>query len=101
MIAAAYDAIAIQHHRWHTQLFGYGAPQKQTVDVAIRTWAIGILIGAGIRQQDAIRQTFTRLELAGDLADAQWSVDRKNLIARVPEARPHLYSPKRKPKTGR
>jgi hypothetical protein len=98
-IAALYDAIVIGQRQWHHQLYGFQTEGIQTVDVAIRTWAIGLLVGLGVPYSEAENRYKDVLGLVGRLADPAFSVDRKNLLKRVPEARPYVYSPGRKPKT--
>jgi hypothetical protein len=99
VLAAMYDSIVRDHYAWHQRLYGYQALGNQTVDVAIRTWAIGLLVGSGVKYRHAERAVAEALALAGILESSQFSVDRRNLTSRVPEAEPFLFSSTRPPKT--
>lgn len=94
LITAAYDLIPRQQHQWHERLFGNGQKHKQRATVAIRTWAIGLLLGFGARQRDAMMKVAQALGPEGEVSD-QWNVDRRNLVSRVPEATPYVFKRKR------
>lgn len=99
IIAHAYDHEVINRHEWHKELNGYGARHNQTPEVAIRSWAIGIFVGAGLPFFNATKRFYDNLELEGFLSQPQWNSDRANLVARVPEAREYVYARRREHKT--
>ena len=93
-IGAAYDAVVRGQRRWHLRLGDAGT--EQDVTVAIRTWAIGLLMHEGLTFQDA-RTALAKLlgpNLPGQEADRQ---ARNKLVERVPQAAACVRS-KRKPK---
>lgn len=90
MIASAYEGIVRTQHRWHTELYGYGEGVRQEIEVAIRTWAIGLQVASGVRFNDALRTVETYLQTS--ISNPGFTEDRKRLVRRVPEAREFLYA---------
>jgi hypothetical protein len=93
-IAAIYDATVIGKHKWNTRLHGYGTGHNQTVDVAIRTWMIGLLMGTGVKFTEAQREAES-LFLAS-ITQTGFIQNRSFLVDRVPEAEPFLFQRKRR-----
>ena len=89
VIARAYDAIVREQHRWHLDLPGSGT--KQEADVALRTWAIALLMAGGERFMDAQGEVELRTGHRG-VTQTRFGQDRARLIERVPEAEPYLYA---------
>jgi|GEM_PF-5602690 len=89
LIAAAYDAIAINRFRWNEHLYGFGVRWNQQPEVAIRTWTIGLLMGAGSswNHADAVAARAVPQKVSWD----GFKANRKDLIRRVPEARKFVY----------
>lgn len=97
-IARLYDDIVLGHHRWHERLAG--TPARQEKRIALRTWAIGLLVGAGNNTARAINDVAALLG-EGAISQVQFTEDRQRLVDRVPEAQPYLYAkPPRRPMTG-
>ena len=88
-IAREYDALVRGWHGWHRDL--PGGVSRQEKEVAIRTWVLGLLMGEGETFNQAMSKIQTVLHLDG-IAQARFGQDRKQLIARVPEAKPYLYT---------
>jgi hypothetical protein len=89
IIAAMYDAIAIEQHAWHTRLYGAGATMDPTIEVVIRTWTIGLLVGAGLewRHIDRVTDEVFRQPVSSSGFQPQ----RDELVKRVPEAQPLVF----------
>jgi hypothetical protein len=87
-IAREYDAMVREQHAWHEQLPG-GISKYQEKEVAIRTWAVGLLMASGRRHRDAMRDVCAVGVLA-EVSQSCFGGDRRRLLERVPEARPYL-----------
>jgi hypothetical protein len=91
VLASVYDEIVRERHRWHETL--PGSEIDQSCEVAMRTWAVGLLHGAlaRFRWADAMRivQEASGLD---DTQQAGFHGDRDRLLARVPEAEPFLFN---------
>jgi hypothetical protein len=88
-IATLYDDIVLRQRRWHERLAGI--PTRQEKRVALRTWAIGLLVGAGRKTALAIREVSAILG-EDEISQVQFTEDRHRLVERVPEAQPFLYA---------
>jgi hypothetical protein len=88
VIGHAYDLIVRKERQWHLLLPGSGT--KQEKEVALRTWAIALLMAQGEHFMDANREIEARTGRFG-VSQARFGQDRERLIERVPEARPFLY----------
>lgn len=88
-IAKLYDDIVLGQHRWHERLTG--SPTRQEKRVALRTWAVGLLVGSGRKTSLAIRDVS---EVLGEeeISQVQFTEDRRRLVELVPEAQPYLYA---------
>ncbi len=88
VIEAFYDGVVIGEKQWHLQLVGES--NQQTVEVAIRTWAIALLARSGMNVNKAI-------DLVADhtrndsISQERFNQARRHLRARVPEAAPYLF----------
>jgi hypothetical protein len=94
-IAKLYDDIVLAQRQWHKDLAG--APTQQEKRVALRTWAIGLLVGAKRKTSYAISDV---CEALGEnwISEVQFTKDRRRLVERVPEAEQFLYDkPPRRP----
>jgi hypothetical protein len=84
VVGNAYDAIVRKQHQWHLELPGSGTLQDK--EVAIRTWAVGLLMSLGGTFSSALRD----LESVFGYFDLSQEGDRQarnRLFDRVPEAR--------------
>lgn len=90
-IAREYDALIRGERRWHLGLPGGGSRQEK--EVAIRTWAVGLLVAAGDRFGDAMATACRAVGLA-EVSQARFNQDRQKLTERVPEAAPYLFAPR-------
>jgi hypothetical protein len=88
-IAREYDALVREKWGWHRSL--PGGESRQEKEVALRTWMLGLLMREGGTFNQAMSTIQTVLGLDG-IAQARFGQDRKQLIARVPEAKPYLYT---------
>lgn len=91
-ISTSFDEIVVNQKGWHRRLYGANA-KDQGVDVAIRTWAIGLLVAGGAIWGEA--QTKVESLLNTPISQAGFTVDRAHLVARVPEAEPFVFQRKR------
>src|SRR5262249_53675865 len=87
-IAREYDAVVREVQGWHRELPG-GMPVRQEHDVAVRTWAVGLLMVAGQRFSDAQTAVCERTQ-SPVVSQSRFNDDRRRLLQRVPEARPFL-----------
>lgn len=87
-IAREYDALVRGALKWHDALPGGGSRQEKVV--AIRTWAIGLLMARGDRFGDAMDVVARRAGLT-EVSQARFNQDRQKLIERVPEAEPYVF----------
>ena len=98
VIAILYDVIARDQHRWHERLPGEANRQQRRT--AVRTWAVGLLVGAGVKTNLAIEKVAevmgTDEDGSGD-SQVRFIQTRKDLVARVPEAEAFLYAPGKAP----
>ena len=95
VIALNYDAVVRKHHRWHESL-PYEA-NRQAKKSAIRTWAVGLLVGMGEDTDAAMRVFCDKIDPERcEVSQDKFTRDRKLLLERVPEATNHLYQ--RKPR---
>lgn len=88
IIATLYNASVIQTEGWNKFLIGKETEvERHTV---IRTWAIALLAVSGMKLRDAMREVEN---ITGEsTSDARFNVNRQKLIARVPEAKPFVFS---------
>lgn len=89
-IGQAYDATVRDQHAWHLSLRDGGVEGQQTPEVSARTWALGLLVSAGLRFPAAQHELKSMTGLDG-VNQNMFNVDRLKLLCRVPEARPFLY----------
>jgi hypothetical protein len=87
-IAREYDAVVRDLKAWHLELPG-GIPTRQENEVAVRTWAVGLLMAEGRRFGDAQRDVCGD-GILPDVSQSRFGEDRRRLLIRVPEARPYL-----------
>jgi len=83
-----YDAIVREDRKWHLSLLGTETPQDKVV--AIRTWAIALLMTEGLSFTRALRALELVLESETDYLELSQEADRQarnRLLQRVPEAR--------------
>jgi hypothetical protein len=85
----AYDAIVRDQQQWHLELPGGGT--KQEKEVALRTWAIGLLMAGGETFTEAQREVDSLTGRSG-VSQTRFQQNRKQLVERVPEAKPYLYA---------
>jgi hypothetical protein len=88
ILALAYDGIVRAQEQWHLEL--PGGASKQEKEVAIRTWAVGLLMADGMRAADALGVVATATN-RHVVSHVRFGEDRKRLIMRVPEAAAYLY----------
>jgi hypothetical protein len=93
-LACDYEQVVRGEKQWHLTLPGGGTTQEK--EVALRTWAVGLIMGAGIGFNAAMRQVCDRLDTP-EVSQACFTSDRRRLVERVPEARPFLYARKEPP----
>lgn len=89
IISVSY-ALNVRSRGWHTELPG-GTPTRQSKAVAIRTWAVGLLMAGGMAFFDAMWEVAT----IGDFeprTQPRFIKDRSLLLTRVPEAQPFLFA---------
>lgn len=96
-LAFLYDSIVRRERQWHLALAG--AANRQEKRVALRTWAVGLLVASGRSTIDAIHDVCAALG-EPEVTQVQFTEDRGRLIERVPEALSFLYAkPPRKKST--
>lgn len=88
-VGREYDAVVRDRHQWHLLL--PGAVSRQDKEVAVRTWAVGLLVGTGLRFGSAMRLVSHRCETP-EVSQTRFTQDRKRLLERVPEATPYLFA---------
>jgi hypothetical protein len=88
-VGREYDAIVRNERRWHEALPGGGS--RQDKEVAIRTWAVGLLLSEGFRFVEAMRLACEAGNLP-EVTQARFGQDRTRLTERVPEAAAHLFA---------
>jgi len=88
-VAREYDAIVRDQRQWHLAL--PGATSRQDKEVALRTWAVGLLVAAGVRFVAAMRDVCEAGQL-GEVSQARFGQDRQRLVERVPEAAEYLFA---------
>jgi hypothetical protein len=88
-LAKLYDDIVVSDRKWTEQLVG--KPSRQEKRVALRTWAVALLVASSIKTIDAMREVCNILRVA-EVTAVQFTGDRQRLVERVPEAQPYLYS---------
>jgi hypothetical protein len=89
VLGREYDALVRNEWKWHEDLPGGGT--KQDKEVAIRTWAIGLLMKEGLSFSAALRA----LESPDEPIDLSQEADRQarnRLIERVPDAERYLVT---------
>jgi hypothetical protein len=87
-VGREYDALVRHDRQWHLQLVGTETPQDKVV--AIRTWAIALLMKEGLSFARALRALELVLESEMDYLDLSQEADRQarnRLLQRVPEAK--------------
>lgn len=92
-IASAFNAVAIEQHGWNGRLFGAGARQNQGIEVAIRTWTIGLLKGLGLDSHAVGR--LTEPLFRQPVSEQIFNEQRRELVRRVPEAEIFVYQRRR------
>jgi hypothetical protein len=88
-VAREYDAIVRDQKQWHLAL--PGATSRQDKEVALRTWAVGLLVAAGVRFAVTMRDVCARGTL-DEVSQARFGQDRQRLVERVPEAAEYLFA---------
>lgn len=88
-IAREYDAIVREHRGWHRLL--PGGTNRQEKEVALRTWAVALLMAQGDRFLEAMRSVSLHTGLS-EASQPRFGVDRQRLLDRVPEAEPYLFA---------
>lgn len=88
VISREYDALVCGNKGWHRLLPGGGTHQDK--EVALRTWAVGLLMLHGMGFGEAMRVVCQRARLV-EVSQTRFGQDRKHLIARVPEAERYLF----------
>ena len=88
-LARAYDEKAREANRLHESL--PGRPTRREKEVALRTWAVGLLTAGGTDHKDAMRDIAKAMNRE-EVSQARFTEDRLNLLSRVPEATPYLYA---------
>jgi hypothetical protein len=94
-ISMLFDRVVIDQKKWHLRLGGQVS--KQTPLVALRTWAIGLLVNAGASVNDATILVADRGGIAW-VTPPRFNQDRDMLLRRVPRAKPFLMQRPRKHK---
>ncbi len=95
VIAALYNRIVVSEKGWDQQL--QGAANIQERRVALRTWAVGLLVGQGDKTLSAIDEVCERIGQPEPITQTRFGEDRALLVARVPEAKPYVYARRRSP----
>jgi len=90
-VAREYDALVRGERQWHQSLPGGGS--RQEMEVAIRTWVVGLLVAAGDRFGDAMATACRGAGLV-EVSQTRFNQDRQKLIERVPEAAQYLFAPR-------
>jgi hypothetical protein len=88
VIRREYEALVCEQQEWHRRLPGGGS--RQDKEVAIRTWAVGLLVADGMRFPEAMRLVSKRDQI-GEVSQARFGQDRQRLVERVPESNPYLF----------
>ncbi len=88
IVAGLYDAVVIGDKKWNAALLGNANRQEKRV--ALRTWAVGLLLAAGRKVDTAMREVCAALQ-EPEVTQVQFVEDRRRLVERVPEAQPYLY----------
>lgn len=88
VLASLYEAVVIDDKQWNREL--RGVANRQECRVALRTWAVGLLVAGGRKTNLAMAEVCA---LLGEPAvtQVQFTEDRLRLVERVPEAKPFLY----------
>lgn len=92
-VGREYDAVVRGQYRWHLELPGAGA-SRQDKEVAIRTWGVALLLGAGRQFGQAMRLVCEAGRLS-EVSQTQFGVNRQHVIERVSEAKAFLMQRKR------
>lgn len=88
IIATLYNASVVQTEGWNKLLIGKETEvERHTV---IRTWATALLQVSGMTLRDAMREVENITEES--TSDARFNANRLDLVARVPEAKPFVFS---------
>lgn len=82
VITAFYDAYVMERRQWHRELVG--SVNRQSLEVAIRTWAVALLMAAGRKHYLAMSDVCGRLGIDG-VSQPRYGQDRELLMRRVPE----------------
>lgn len=91
VLARQYDAVVRDRQQWHLALPGTTGAQDK--EVALRTWAVGLLISDRRSFASAMREVHEAVGIP-EVSQACFTADRKRLLERVPEARPYVYARK-------
>lgn len=91
VVAREYDALVRGDRRWHLGLPGGGSRQEK--EVALRTWAVGLLVAAGEPFGDAMHTVAAKAGLA-EVTQTRFGQDRLRLVERVPEAEAYVFAPR-------
>lgn len=91
VVAREYDALVRGELRWHLGLPGGGSRQEK--EVALRTWAVGLLVAAGEPFGDAMHAV-AGVAAVIPVSQARFGQDRRRLVERVPEAEAYVFAPR-------
>lgn len=92
ILADLFDAVVRREYKWHHQL--KGKKSRQNIDVAIRTWTVGLLTSRHLEVPMSFHEAMSAYEFATGLGPAtqtKFQKDREVLIGRAPEAADFLY----------
>lgn len=89
VIASLYDAMVVQAYGWNEFLIG-----KETdgeCQTAIRTWATSLLAAGGMKIRHAMIEV-DKITQEESPSEGRFNANRRELVDRVPEAEPFVYS---------
>jgi len=89
VIAREYKALVCDQRGWHLGLPGGGTRQEK--EVALRTWAVGLLMTHGMGFGEAMQIVCQGVGPV-EVSQTRFGQDRKRLVERVPEAAPYLFA---------
>lgn len=93
LIGAIYETAVREHPEWEAYFpTNQASAGRQSPEVALRTWAVGLLLHAGLRWREAMTTVCTDAHLA-EIERPGFVKDRERLQGRVPQAAPYLYPP--------
>lgn len=88
VLASLYESVVIGDKKWNLEL--QGVANRQERRVALRTWAVGLLVAGGRKTNLAMAEVCALLG-EPEVTQVQFTEDRRRLVERVPEAKPFLY----------